>query len=248
MLWLISPSSTHLWLTPQVNLAKEIGTIFKTRLTNIYNMESSEKLFQQLVCSDFTHRVLTRSDHRVAPKLQVLQHVGVACGCDPLLRGHVRHQLVGRAGHSAHRPRPLHLRLLQEAWWKNKHRRRLNTSQGATAESVVCCADVNWGSSTQALIYNQALTHCLNLTGVEDHVKNFRWFQFLVVFFMVQTAATIITQMHLNGRKCDVGHVLQASVFGPDWLSKLSTRFASAGSLLHQERRPHGLRSRQDRT
>lgn len=35
-------------------------------------------------------------------------------------------------------------------------------------------ADVNWGSSTQALIYNQALTHCLNLTGVEDHVKNFR--------------------------------------------------------------------------
>uniref|UniRef100_A0A8C9YV32 Solute carrier family 12 member 3 n=1 Tax=Sander lucioperca TaxID=283035 RepID=A0A8C9YV32_SANLU len=34
--------------------------------------------------------------------------------------------------------------------------------------------DVNWGSSTQALIYNQALTHCINLTGVEDHVKNFR--------------------------------------------------------------------------
>uniref|UniRef100_A0A3B3BCR0 Solute carrier family 12 member 2 n=1 Tax=Oryzias melastigma TaxID=30732 RepID=A0A3B3BCR0_ORYME len=34
--------------------------------------------------------------------------------------------------------------------------------------------DVNWGSSTQALIYNQALTHCLNLTAVEEHVKNFR--------------------------------------------------------------------------
>ncbi|XP_029915950.1 solute carrier family 12 member 2 [Myripristis murdjan] len=34
--------------------------------------------------------------------------------------------------------------------------------------------DVNWGSSTQALMYNQALTHCLHLTGVEDHVKNFR--------------------------------------------------------------------------
>ncbi|AWP07608.1 Na+:K+:2Cl-cotransporter 1b [Scophthalmus maximus] len=34
--------------------------------------------------------------------------------------------------------------------------------------------DVNWGSSTQALMYNQALTHSLNLTGVEDHVKNFR--------------------------------------------------------------------------
>uniref|UniRef100_A0A4W5R5Y4 Solute carrier family 12 member 2 n=1 Tax=Hucho hucho TaxID=62062 RepID=A0A4W5R5Y4_9TELE len=35
--------------------------------------------------------------------------------------------------------------------------------------------DVNWGSSTQALIYNHALTHCLLLTGVEDHVKNFRY-------------------------------------------------------------------------
>uniref|UniRef100_A0A8C6UCB1 Solute carrier family 12 member 2 n=1 Tax=Neogobius melanostomus TaxID=47308 RepID=A0A8C6UCB1_9GOBI len=34
--------------------------------------------------------------------------------------------------------------------------------------------DVNWGSSTQALIYNQALTHCLDLTMVPDHVKNFR--------------------------------------------------------------------------
>ncbi|XP_016898719.1 solute carrier family 12 member 2 isoform X2 [Cynoglossus semilaevis] len=34
--------------------------------------------------------------------------------------------------------------------------------------------DVNWGSSTQALMYNQALIHSLNLTVVEDHVKNFR--------------------------------------------------------------------------
>ncbi|XP_043102801.1 solute carrier family 12 member 2-like isoform X2 [Puntigrus tetrazona] len=34
--------------------------------------------------------------------------------------------------------------------------------------------DVNWGSSTQALMYNQALTHSLHLTGVEDHIKNFR--------------------------------------------------------------------------
>ncbi|XP_019937467.1 solute carrier family 12 member 2 isoform X2 [Paralichthys olivaceus] len=34
--------------------------------------------------------------------------------------------------------------------------------------------DVNWGSSTQALTYHQALTHTLHLTGVEDHIKNFR--------------------------------------------------------------------------
>ncbi|XP_068609282.1 solute carrier family 12 member 2 [Brachionichthys hirsutus] len=34
--------------------------------------------------------------------------------------------------------------------------------------------DVNWGSSTQALTYHQALTHTLQLSGVEDHIKNFR--------------------------------------------------------------------------
>uniref|UniRef100_A0A8C5S078 Solute carrier family 12 member 2 n=1 Tax=Laticauda laticaudata TaxID=8630 RepID=A0A8C5S078_LATLA len=34
--------------------------------------------------------------------------------------------------------------------------------------------DVNWGSSTQALTYLSALQHAVRLTGVEDHVKNFR--------------------------------------------------------------------------
>uniref|UniRef100_A0A8C7K330 Solute carrier family 12 member 2 n=1 Tax=Oncorhynchus kisutch TaxID=8019 RepID=A0A8C7K330_ONCKI len=35
--------------------------------------------------------------------------------------------------------------------------------------------DVNWGSSTQALTYHQALTHSLHLSSVEDHIKNFRY-------------------------------------------------------------------------
>ncbi|XP_037689976.1 solute carrier family 12 member 1 isoform X2 [Choloepus didactylus] len=34
--------------------------------------------------------------------------------------------------------------------------------------------DVNWGSSTQALSYVSALDNALELTAVEDHVKNFR--------------------------------------------------------------------------
>ncbi|XP_053556068.1 solute carrier family 12 member 2-like [Bombina bombina] len=34
--------------------------------------------------------------------------------------------------------------------------------------------DVNWGSSTQALTYLNALQHSIRLYGVEDHVKNFR--------------------------------------------------------------------------
>lgn len=35
-------------------------------------------------------------------------------------------------------------------------------------------AEVNWGSSTQALFYVNALDSALALTTVEDHVKNFR--------------------------------------------------------------------------
>lgn len=34
---------------------------------------------------------------------------------------------------------------------------------------------MNWGSSTQALTYLNALQHSIRLSGVEDHVKNFRW-------------------------------------------------------------------------
>nr|DBA22708.1 TPA: hypothetical protein GDO54_013719 [Pyxicephalus adspersus] len=34
--------------------------------------------------------------------------------------------------------------------------------------------DVNWGSSVQAGAYNMALTYSVSLTGVQDHVKNFR--------------------------------------------------------------------------
>ena len=39
---------------------------------------------------------------------------------------------------------------------------------------LLSITDVNWGSSTQALTYHQALTHSLQLSGVEDHIKNFR--------------------------------------------------------------------------
>ncbi|XP_069374355.1 solute carrier family 12 member 3-like [Paralichthys olivaceus] len=34
--------------------------------------------------------------------------------------------------------------------------------------------EVNWGSSVQAGIYNMALSYSVSLSGVEDHVKNFR--------------------------------------------------------------------------
>lgn len=59
-----------------------------------------------------------------------------------------------------------------------QRRRPVNTLPNCT---VCLCLhassppDVNWGSSTQALTYHQALTHTLHLSGVEDHIKNFRY-------------------------------------------------------------------------
>lgn len=37
-------------------------------------------------------------------------------------------------------------------------------------------ADVNWGSSTQALYYTNALNSALELNIIDEHVKNFRYF------------------------------------------------------------------------
>lgn len=57
--------------------------------------------------------------------------------------------------------------------------RTKHATHSLSAHSLTACVlsgpDVNWGSSTQALTYHQALTHTLRLSGVEDHIKNFRY-------------------------------------------------------------------------
>ncbi|XP_048473108.1 solute carrier family 12 member 1 isoform X6 [Rhincodon typus] len=40
--------------------------------------------------------------------------------------------------------------------------------------AVAICIEVNWGSSAQAMSYVTALQDALSLTGVNDHIKNFR--------------------------------------------------------------------------
>lgn len=44
-----------------------------------------------------------------------------------------------------------------------------------TLSVCVKSTEVNWGSSVQAGTYNMALSYSVSLSGVEDHVKNFRW-------------------------------------------------------------------------
>lgn len=42
------------------------------------------------------------------------------------------------------------------------------------SSSSVSLTDVNWGSTTQAQTYNNALTAVQQLDRVEEHVKNYR--------------------------------------------------------------------------
>lgn len=70
-------------------------------------------------------------------------------------------------------------------------------------ESCVCIklqlillTDVNWGTSTQAQTYKQALMAVHNLIRVEDHVKNFRP-QLLVLTGMTSARPSLIDFAHL---------------------------------------------------
>ncbi|KAF4014841.1 hypothetical protein G4228_006745 [Cervus hanglu yarkandensis] len=67
--------------------------------------------------------------------------------------------------------------------------------------SLAKSPDVNWGSSTQALTYLNALQHSIRLSGVEDHVKNFSDafdIQYGVVVIRLQEGLDI---SHLQGQE-----------------------------------------------
>ncbi|XP_057692239.1 solute carrier family 12 member 1 [Corythoichthys intestinalis] len=55
--------------------------------------------------------------------------------------------------------------------------------------------DVNWGSSTQAVTFVSAVSNALSLTGIEDHVKNFRP-QILVLTGGTRTRPALLDLAH----------------------------------------------------
>lgn len=55
--------------------------------------------------------------------------------------------------------------------------------------------DVNWGSSTQAVTYVSAVRNALSLSGVDDHVKNFRP-QILTLTASVRTRPALLDLAH----------------------------------------------------
>lgn len=115
---------------------------------------------------------------RLETCIQILQHVAIPAGCTSLLCCHVCYQLVGRSTHVRHRNPPLHLRDSQEARWAVWRCLEVclwgGTVELTVFQTWVLLADVNWGSSKQAVTYVSAVGNALSLLGIEDHVKNFR--------------------------------------------------------------------------
>ncbi|XP_067352021.1 solute carrier family 12 member 1 isoform X2 [Channa argus] len=70
--------------------------------------------------------------------------------------------------------------------------------------------DVNWGSSTQAVTFVSAVNNALSLTGVEDHVKNFRP-QMLVLTGSARTRPALLDLAHSFSK--NYGLCLNCEVF-----------------------------------
>jgi solute carrier family 12 (sodium/potassium/chloride transporter), member 2 len=72
------------------------------------------------------------------------------------------------------------------------------------------CTEVNWGSSTQAQIYRNALVSIQQLAQVEDHVKNYRP-QLLVLSGMPGSRPALIDFAYLISKKNALivcGHII----------------------------------------
>jgi solute carrier family 12 (sodium/potassium/chloride transporter), member 2 len=72
------------------------------------------------------------------------------------------------------------------------------------------CTEVNWGSSTQAQIYRNALVSIQQLAQVEDHVKNYRP-QLLVLSAMPGSRPALIDFAYLISKKNALivcGHII----------------------------------------
>uniref|UniRef100_A0A3Q1BC69 Solute carrier family 12 member 10, tandem duplicate 1 n=1 Tax=Amphiprion ocellaris TaxID=80972 RepID=A0A3Q1BC69_AMPOC len=72
---------------------------------------------------------------------------------------------------------------------------------------------VNWGSSVQAGTYNMALSYSVSLSGVEDHVKNFRQVpQYLIT--LLKKVRSFYTPFTADSLRVGARNLLQASGLG----------------------------------
>ena len=74
--------------------------------------------------------------------------------------------------------------------------------------------DVNWGSTTQAQTYKNALTSIIQLNNVEDHVKNYRP-QILVLSALPNNRPQLIDFAYLLTKNLSLlicGHVIKVII------------------------------------
>ena len=77
-------------------------------------------------------------------------------------------------------------------------------------------SDVNWGSTTQAQTYNNALTSVQQLDRVEEHVKNYRP-QILVLTGKPSSRSSLLDFAHhitKNQSLLVCGHIVEVMNFG----------------------------------
>lgn len=78
-----------------------------------------------------------------------------------------------------------------------------------------CFTDVNWGSSTQAQTYKNALTSVQQLIRVEEHVKNYRP-QIIALTGLPSARPSLIDFAYLITKNISLlvcGHIVPVSIF-----------------------------------
>lgn len=93
----------------------------------------------------------------------------------------------------------------------------------------VLFVDVNWGSTTQAQIYKNALNATQQLNNVEEHVKNYRP-QILVFSGMPSARPVLIEFAHYFTKNLSMllcGHIITVQ---PSTISYLSSNTNFVGS------------------
>ncbi|CAL8243794.1 unnamed protein product [Lota lota] len=97
--------------------------------------------------------------------------------------------------------------------------------------------NVNWGSSTQAVTFVSAVSNALSLSGIEDHVKNFRP-QIMVLTGSASTRPALLDLAHSLSKT--YGLCLTSEVFvGPRWkvLQQMNAGMEKNQLWLHKNKR-----------
>lgn len=189
----------------------------------------------------------------------------VPAGCRGVGDHHVPAHLVGGAHRYWHRHLPVGICALQETQWENTHIQSFKfippiksvavfwqvlffIEYSATQSVIDLFLAVNWGSSVQAGSYNMALSYCVSLNQVDDHIKNYRS-DLNSLWGPNENNVSLLLLFQLNNHfsLCMwfsyslYSYLSQTSVPGPHWSAQLSSCIGRLCRNLHQESKPDDM-------